>query len=329
MSERGWQIALTFLAFSVLVALPGVIPSFYASLLSFTFAYVIAAIGVNLLTGYTGLVTVGHGGFFAIGAYTTALMARHLGTSVVPGLVVGALLAGVIGFGLGIVCLRLGGAFLAIATLGFALAVGAILNNWPIFEGREGIQLGKNTVLGFAVKDVGFYYIGLVVMALVMLTSWSIIRSGVGRAFIAMRDSERAAEAMGINLRLYKTVAFAISAAMTGAGGVLFAHHNRYVSTETFGDTWLSVDFLTAVVVGGQGSLFGSALGAGFVVMVPYYMGELRDFAYILNGVALIAVLLFAPEGVAGVLARLLRRVVGRKAREAVRIVDPVSVGRG
>jgi branched-chain amino acid transport system permease protein len=329
MSERGWQIALTFLAFSVLVALPGVIPSFYASLLSFTFAYVIAAIGVNLLTGYTGLVTVGHGGFFAIGAYTTALMARHLGTSAVPGLVVGALLAGVIGFGLGIVCLRLGGAFLAIATLGFALAVGAILNNWPIFEGREGIQLGKNTVLGFAVKDVGFYYIGLVVMALVMLTSWSIIRSGVGRAFIAMRDSERAAEAMGINLRLYKTVAFAISAAMTGAGGVLFAHHNRYVSTETFGDTWLSVDFLTAVVVGGQGSLFGSALGAGFVVMVPYYMGELRDFAYILNGVALIAVLLFAPEGVAGVLARLLRRVVGRKAREAVRIVDPVSVGRG
>ena len=329
MSERGWQITLTFLAFGALLALPAAIPSFYASLLAFTFTYVIAAVGVNLLTGYTGLVTVGHGGFFAIGAYTTALMAKHLGTSVVPGLVAGTVLAGIVGFGLGIICLRLGGAFLAIATLGFALAVGAVLNNWPIFEGREGIQLGKNSVAGLGIKDVGFYYVGLAVMALVILASWSIIRSGVGRAFVAMRDSERAAEAMGINLRLYKTVAFAISAAMTAAGGVLFAHHNRYVSTETFGDTWLSVDFLTAVVVGGQASLFGSALGAAFVVMVPYYLGELRDFAYVLNGVALIAVLVFAPDGMAGVLARLLRRLLGRTAREVAPVVDPVSVGRG
>ena len=312
MTERRWEIALTAGACAGLLLLPLGIPSFYASLLAFTFTYVIAAVGVNLLTGYTGLVTVGHGGFFAIGAYTTALIAKHVGTSIVPGLLAGTFVSGLVGFALAMVCLRLGGAFLAIATLGFALAVGAILNNWPIFEGREGIQLGKNTVLGFGIRDVGFYYVSLVVMGLVMLASWSIVRSAVGRAFIAMRDSERAAEAMGINLRLYKTAAFGISAAMTGAGGALFAHHNRYVSTETFGDAWLSVDFLTAVVVGGQGSLLGSALGAVFVVLVPYYLGELRDFAYILNGVALIAVLLFAPDGVAGVLARGLRSLVTR-----------------
>lgn len=328
MSERGWQIALTFAGLAALAALPAVIPSFYASLLAFTFTYVIAAVGVNLLTGYTGLVTVGHGGFFAVGAYTTALMTTHLGTSIVPGLVAGVILSGIIGFALGMICLRLGGAFLAIATLGFALAVGAILNNWPIFEGREGIKLSKNTVFGLPVQDVGFYYVSLGVMALVMLASWSIMRSGVGRAFIAMRDSERAAEAMGINLRLYKTVSFSISAAMTGAGGVLFAHHNRYVSTETFGDTWLSVDFLTAVVVGGQGSLFGSLIGGGFVVLVPYYLGELRDFAYILSGVALIAVLLFAPDGVAGVLARLLRRLLG-PAKRRTPVVDTLTVERG
>jgi len=328
MSERGWQIALTFAGLAALAALPAVIPSFYASLLAFTFTYVIAAVGVNLLTGYTGLVTVGHGGFFAVGAYTTALMTTHLGTSIVPGLLAGVILSGIIGFALGMICLRLGGAFLAIATLGFALAVGAILNNWPIFEGREGIKLSKNTVLGLPVQDVGFYYVSLGVMALVMLASWSIMRSGVGRAFIALRDSERAAEAMGINLRLYKTVSFSISAAMTGAGGVLFAHHNRYVSTETFGDTWLSVDFLTAVVVGGQGSLFGSLIGGGFVVLVPYYLGELRDFAYILSGVALIAVLLFAPDGVAGVLARLLRRLLG-PAKRRTPVVDTLTVERG
>src|SRR5687768_12465315 len=121
MSERGWQIALTFAGLAALAALPAVIPSFYASLLAFTFTYVIAAVGVNLLTGYTGLVTVGHGGFFAVGAYTTALMTTHLGTSIVPGLVAGVILSGIIGFALGMICLRLGGAFLAIATLGFAL----------------------------------------------------------------------------------------------------------------------------------------------------------------------------------------------------------------
>jgi branched-chain amino acid transport system permease protein len=321
-----WAIGLTAVAFTGLAVIPVLIPSFYASLLAFTFTYVIAAVGVNLLTGYTGLVTVGHGGFFAIGAYTTALLAKDLSTSVVPGLLVGTFVSGLIGFALGIVCLRLGGAFLAIATLGFALAVGAILNNWPVFEGREGIKLGKNAVLGVPIQDVGFYYVALVVMALIMLASWSLVRSGVGRAFIAMRDSERAAEASGINLRLYKTWAFAISAAMTGAGGVLFAHHNRYVSTETFGDAWLSVDFLTAVVVGGQGSLLGSVLGAFFVVLVPYYLGELRDFAYILSGVALIAVLLFAPEGIAGVLARALRAVLGRGRSRRTAVSESLRV---
>ncbi len=328
MSDRAWSVGLTALGFAGLALLPALIPSFYASLLAFTFTYVIAAVGVNLLTGYTGLVTVGHGGFFAIGAYTTALMGQHLGTSVLPGLVAGALSSGFIGFALGIICLRLGGAFLAIATLGFALAVGAILNNWPIFEGREGIKLGKNTLLGFSIQDVGFYYVSLIVMALVMLASWSIVRSAVGRAFIAMRDSERAAQAMGINLRLYKTVSFAISASMTGIAGVLFAHHNRYVSTETFGDAWLSVDFLTAVVVGGQASLFGSALGAAFVVLVPYYLGTLRDFAYILNGVALIAVLRFAPAGVAGVLAHWWRFLLARARRRTAAAREPLRVER-
>lgn len=329
MSERAWHITLAALAFVGLALLPAFIPSFYASLLGFTFTYIIAAVGVNLLTGYTGLVTVGHGGFFAIGAYTTALMAKYWGTSVVPGLVAASVVSGVIGFALGIICLRLGGAFLAIATLGFALAVGAVLNNWPVFEGREGIHLGRNSLFGFTFQDVGFYYVSLVVMGLVMLASWSIVRSAVGRAFIAIRDSERAAEAMGINLRLYKTLAFAISAAMTGIGGVLFAHHTRYVSAETFGSAWLSVDFLTAVVVGGQASLLGSALGGGFVVLVPYYLGELRDFAFILNGLALIAVLLFAPAGAAGVLGRGLRAIVGGRRGRATGVAAPTDAEQG
>lgn len=300
-------------------------PGFHLSLLSLTAVYVIAAIGVNLLTGYAGLVSVGHGGFLAVGAYTSALLARHFGTSLGPGLLAATIVTTLMGVLVGLACLRLGGAFLAIATLGFALTVGAVLNNWPLFEGREGISLGPNTFLGVTLTDTGFYYLSAGLTGLAMWFSWRLVRSGVGRAFHAMRDSERAAEAVGINLRLYRTLAFAASAAITGVAGVLYAHHTRYVSAETFGSAWLSVDLLTAVVVGGQRSHLGSALGAGFVVLVPYALGELRDFAFILNGVALLLVLRFAPDGAAAVLSAGLRRGIVRSPTPAAADQEPGS----
>jgi branched-chain amino acid transport system permease protein len=296
--------------FCCLLALPFFIESFYASLLTMTFIYIIAAIGVNILTGYTGLVTVGHGGFFAIGAYTTALMGKYLHVSILPGLLAGGITSGIVGFLLGIIFLRLSGAFLAIGTLGFAFAIGSILNNWAIFEGREGISLPHNTLFGFPFGDVGLYYFCAITMIGIVLFAASLIRSSIGRAFTAVRDSERAAESSGINLRLYKTLSFTISAALTGMAGALFAHHTNYVSSETFGDSWLSVDFLVAVVVGGQASLAGSLLGGAFVVLLPYYLSEYRDFAFILKGVVLILVLLFAPAGLSDLLGRFYRKIV-------------------
>jgi len=296
--------------FCFILILPIFVESFYASLLTMTFIYIIAAIGVNILTGFTGLVTVGHGGFFAIGAYTTALMGKHLGMSILPGMFAGGITAGVVGFLLGIIFLRLSGAFMAIGTLGFALAVGSILNNWPIFEGRDGITLPPNSLFWAKFGDVGLYYFCAMVMIGILLLSSNIIRSSVGRAFMAVRDSERAAEASGINLRFYKTLSFTISAAFTGMAGALFAHHTNYVSAETFGDSWLSVDFLVAVVVGGQASLAGSILGGAFVVLLPYYLSEYQDFAFILKGIVLILVLLFAPAGLSYLLGRLYRTAV-------------------
>ncbi len=301
--------------FCSLLILPHFIASFYASLLTMTFIYIIAAIGVNVLTGYTGLVTVGHGGFFAIGAYTTALMGKYLGVSILPGLCAGGITAAAVGFLLGIIFLRLSGAFLAIGTLGFAFAIGSLVNNWSIFEGREGISLPANSILGFKFGDVGLYYFCVITMILLIMFTHSLIRSSVGRAFTAVRDSERAAESSGINLRFYKTLSFTISAALTGMAGALFAHHTNYVSSETFGDTWLSVDFLVAVVVGGQASIAGSILGGAFVVLVPYYLSEYNDFAFILKGVVLILVLLFAPAGLSDLLERLYRNSLGRIVR--------------
>ena len=301
--------------FCFLLILPIFIESFYASLLTMTYIYIIAAIGVNILTGFTGLVTVGHGGFFAIGAYTTALMGKYLGVSIFPGLFAGGITAGVVGFLLGIIFLRLSGAFLAIGTLGFAFAVGSILNNWSIFEGREGISLPHNSIAGFKFGDVGLYFFCAVTMISLIMFADSLIKSSVGRAFTAVRDSERAAESSGINLRFYKTLSFTISAALTGMAGALFAHHTNYVSSETFGDSWLSVDFLVAVVVGGQASLAGSILGGAFVVLLPYYLSEYRDFAFILKGVILILVLLFAPAGLSDLLGRLYRGIRGKIVR--------------
>jgi ABC-type branched-subunit amino acid transport system permease subunit len=277
--------------FGFLLILPMFIESFYASLLTMTYIYIIAAIGVNILTGFTGLVTVGHGGFFAIGAYTTALLGKYLDVSIFPGLFAGGIAAGIVGFLLGIIFLRLSGAFLAIGTLGFAFAVGSILNNWSIFEGREGITLPTNSILGFEFADVGLYFFCLVTMIFLVMFAQSLVKSSVGRAFTAIRDSERAAESSGINLRFYKA---------------------NYVSSETFGDAWLSVDFLVAVVVGGQASFAGSILGGAFVVLLPYYLSEYRDFAFILKGIVLILVLLFAPAGLSDLLGRLYRNILGR-----------------
>jgi branched-chain amino acid transport system permease protein len=283
--------------FCVLLIVPHFLAGFYDSLLTMTIIYIIAAIGVNILTGYTGLVTVGHGGFFAIGAYTTALMGQYWGVSMFPGLLAGGLTAGVVGFLIGIIFLRLSG---------------SVLNNWSIFEGREGITLPHPHFLGFELGDVGLYYFCAVVLIAVILFSNSLIKSSVGRAFTAVRDSERAAESSGINLRFYKTLSFTISAALTGMAGALFAHHTNYVSSETFGDAWLSVDFLVAVVVGGQASLAGSILGGAFVVLLPYYLAEYRDFAFILKGLVLILVLLFAPAGLSDLLGRLYNNIVDK-----------------
>jgi len=269
--------------------------------------YIMAAQGVSILTGYTGLVTVGHGGFLAIGAYTSALLTKHYGVDLVVGIVAAGFMAAFIGCILGLVFLRLSGAFMAIGTLGFAFFMGTIFNNVPIFEGREGISLPDNRVFGMVIGDDGFYVVSVLVLALTTLFVYCLVRSGVGRAFMALRDSEKAAESSGVNRILYRTIAFTISAAITGVAGALNAHIVNYISAEVYGDIWYSVDFLVATVVGGSAVLMGPFIGGAFVALVPFFLEELADFSYILKGAVLIGVLIIAPAGVAEVLGRPIR----------------------
>ncbi|MDG1936623.1 MAG: branched-chain amino acid ABC transporter permease [Paracoccaceae bacterium] len=274
---------------------------------SLVIIYIIAALGVMVLVGFTGLVSVGHGGFLAIGAYTSALLTLHLGVDLVVGIIAALLMSGLIGAGLALIFLRLSGAFMAIGTLGFAFFVGTILNNIPFFQGRDGILLDANFVLGFEIYDHGFYLVSVVCLILVTLFVYMLVNSGTGRAFMALRDAEKAAMASGVNRLKFRTLAFSISAAITGIAGALNAHVVNYVSAEVFADIWYSVDILMAVVVGGSVAILGPFVGGFFVVMMPFYFEQLADFSFIMKGVVLILVLRFAPAGVAELILRPLK----------------------
>jgi len=266
--------------------------------------YVIASQGQAVLTGYTGLVSMGHGGFLAIGAYTSALLTYYFNIDLVVGILAGGIVSGVFGFVLALVFLRLSGAFMAIGTLGFAFFIGTIVNNIPFFQGRTGISLPSNRVFGVEIGDIGFYYVAVVLLGLIILFMYSLMRSGVGRAFKALRDSEKAAQSSGVNRWLFRTLAFSISATITGIAGVLSGHIVNYVSSEVYADIWYSADILMGAVIGGSAMLMGPIIGATFVVMVPFFLETMADFSYILKGAALILVLWIAPRGLAELIGR-------------------------
>jgi len=322
--QNVYMVAALFVVLLLLPYAPGA-QSWMAAQAALVIIYVIAAQGVALLVGYTGLVTVGHGGFLAIGAYTAALLTKYFGVDLLVAIAGGGAIAAFIGMLLGLVFLRLAGPFMAIGTLGFAFFVGTIVTNVPLFEGRDGISLPPtNSVLGVKVGDIGFYYVAVVMLALMTLFLYSLLRSGVGRALRALRDSERAAESSGVNRLFYRTLAFSVSAGITGVAGALNGLLIHFVSAEVYSDIWYSVDILVAVVVGGASMMMGPFVGGFFVVMLPFFLDQLADFASILKGIVLIVVLLFAPAGVCAVLSGPLRAWRRRKLDEVRPAAAPI-----
>jgi len=307
---------LLFAALLIVPALPTV-HGWMLSQASLVIIYIIAAMGISILVGYTGLVSVGHGGFLAIGAYTSALLTYHFGVDLIVGLFAAMVMSALIGAMLALVFLRLSGAFMAIGTLGFAFFVGTVVNNVEVFKGREGILLDDNVILGITIDDHGFYYTSVACLAGVTLFVFCLVNSGTGRAFMALRDAEKAAMASGVNRLLYRVLAFTISAGITGIAGGLNAHVVNYVSAEVYADIWYSVDILVAAIVGGSAILFGPYVGGLFVVMLPFFLEEMADFSFILKGLVLILVLRFAPAGVMNVVLGPIRHMRRRALRKA------------
>lgn len=259
-----------------LVAAPFVLEPYYLSQLVFVMIYAIVGVALNILSGQAGQVSIGHAAFLAIGAYSAAV-AQKYGLPLPVYLVLGGAFTGVIGYLVGLPALRLHGIYLAIATLAFAFIVEEILARWEsVTHGNEGLMLAAPTAFGFKLGQNGFYYLCLGVTLLVMLAAINIIRSATGRAFLAIRDSETAARSMGIDTARYKTTAFAISAAITGIAGVLYAHKLSFISPEMF-SLAVSIDFVMIIIIGGILSLRGAVFGAIFLIMADPLLIIMKD----------------------------------------------------
>lgn len=323
---------------ALLGALPGVSVNYVLYLVTLGLVYGIVALGLNLLIGNAGQFSIGHAGFLAVGAYTSALLTQRAGWHFLAALAAAGLLTAAVGFLLGLPALRLSGPYLAVATLGFGVAVpqlivwrdrltggSAGLTNLP----PAALPIWYDPAVGLYNLNFdssrGYYYFALAVTALLVLLARNVVNSHTGRAFGAIRDSELAAQAMGVNLLHYKTAVFALSAFYAGIAGSLFAHLLRSISPEYF-TLFLSIEFLTMVVVGGLGSIRGALLGALVLTALPELFRRLpvlreqanQNLYLVVFGALLIGFVIFLPQGIVGAL----------RARSRPRWVERRSVGR-
>ena len=257
---------------------PFAVGAYLQSQIIFVLIYSIVGIGLLILAGFTGQISLGHAAFLAIGAYTAGYMQAR-GVPFLIYLPLAALLTGAVGAIVGFPALRLSGIYLVIATIAFGFIVEEVAARWEsVTNGNDGMRIKQINLFGMTLSrdGYGFYYLCLGLLILVVLLALNILRSPTGRAFVAIRDSETAARSMGINLAVYKVAAFSISAAVTGLAGCLYAHKLSFISPEMF-TLLLSVEFIIVILIGGVGSLHGAILGSIFVVMVDPFLSYLKD----------------------------------------------------
>ena len=280
------------------------------SQLQFICIYSIVGFGLMMLTGFTGQISLGHAAFLAVGAYTEALM-QAAGVPFFVSISCAALFSGAVGIIVGLPALRLKGIYLAIATLAFNVIVEEIITRWQsLTGGNEGKHLKPVEILGWRLEsDAEFYYLCLALTVICCLACINLLRSPTGRAFVAIRDSEISASCMGVNLAKYKTMSFAISAALTGVGGALYAHKIAFISPEQF-TLFASIELITIVILGGVGFLHGAVLGSAFIIVLPQLISLAKDWLpegtaptglqAVVFGLILVLFIIFEPLGLYG-----------------------------
>lgn len=298
---------------AIAIALPGVLKGFVVFQLTQTMVYAMAILGLNLLTGFNGQFSLGHSAFYAIGAYTAAILMEHAGIGYVWTLPVAALLCFVAGFLFGLPALRLEGVYLALATFALAAATPQLLKLSPFEHWTGGVQgiviMKPDAPFGLPMsQDTWLYYFTLIVGLILYVLARNLVHSRTGRAMMAIRDNPIAARSMGVNNSLYKAMAFGISAAFTGVAGALGAIIVQFVAPDSF-TLVLSIGILVGLVVGGVGWLPGALIGGAFLVYVPNVSESIsKGLSGAVYGILLILVIYAMPSGAAG----LLRAVVTR-----------------
>jgi branched-chain amino acid transport system permease protein len=268
-----WYALLTV----IVLALPSLLSRYYIGEITWVFIYGICGVSLMVLVGYTGLISLGHAAFLGIGAYAHAYLLQH-GVPWAASVAIAVLITTACGVIVGLPALRMTGIYLAIATLAFAVIIQEVFTRWEsVTGGFAGKAVDKPMIFGVRFNDeASFYYLCAALLALTILLTENLLRSPTGRAWVAIRDSEIAAQSMGVHLALYKSVAFAYSAALMGLAGALFAHKIAYLAPDIF-SILFSIQMLLLVIVGGLGSLQGAVFGAIFVALLPPIIAILRD----------------------------------------------------
>jgi branched-chain amino acid transport system permease protein len=301
----------------VACALPFLMSNFRLFQFTQVYIYAMALLGLNMLTGYNGQISLGHGAFYALGAYTAAILMDQAKMPYGWTIPVAGLVCLVLGFLFGIPALRLEGLYLALATFALALAVPQILKYFEHWTGgSQGIVLSKpKAPFGLPLSsDQWLYFVSLAVLVVLFALGTNLLKGRTGRAILAIRDNHIAAEAMGINTALYKSLVFGVSAAYTGVAGALAAAAVAFVAPDAF-NVFLSITFLVGIVVGGLASISGAIFGAFFIQFVPNWAQDISKAApWAIYGVFLIGMMYVMPRGIAGTLGVALARLGRRNA---------------
>ncbi|WP_298933206.1 branched-chain amino acid ABC transporter permease [uncultured Ramlibacter sp.] len=311
LAKHGGHVFWYSLLGLLLLAAPWLFAEYWLAQLTFVLIYAIVGLGLMLLAGFTGLFSLGHAAFLGVGAYTQAVL-TNMGLPFPIALALAGLLSAAVGIIVGLPALRVKGIYLGIATLSFGFIVEEVLARWEsVTGGNAGIHVKAPQMFGWKLSSgEEFYFLCLLIAVVSTLAILNLLRSPTGRAFVAIRDSEISAQSMGIHLARYKTLSFALSAALAGIGGALYAHKLSFISPDQF-NILQSVDLLLMVVIGGLGSVHGAFLGAIFLISMPQLIALSKDWLPaaigqapglqgLVYGLVLIAFVLFEPLGLYG-----------------------------
>jgi branched-chain amino acid transport system permease protein len=307
------DIFLLLVLLGLACALPFVVSNYRVFQLTLVLVYAIALLGLNILTGYSGQISLGHGAFYALGAYCAAILMDKAGVPYWATVPAAGAVCFVAGFLFGLPALRLEGLYLALATFALGVAMPQLLKYHHLEKwtgGVQGIVIPKpEAPLGLPVNaDQWLYFFTLFVTLVMFVLGWNLLRGRVGRALTAIRDHAIAAEAMGVHNALYKSTAFGVSALYTGVAGALGAIAVQFVAPDSF-NIFLSIVFLVGIVVGGLASISGALYGALFIQFVPNIADEISKAApWAVFGIFMIGFVYLMPTGVAGAVRLLLAR---------------------